>query len=63
VLKQSWESIVRWWQLKLHTEDEDGQGLVEYALILLLVAIAVVVIVSLFGNAVGNLYSVTISSI
>ena len=42
---------------------EDGQGLVEYALILMLVAIVVVVILAVLGPAVGNLYSNVISSI
>jgi pilus assembly protein Flp/PilA len=43
--------------------NEDGQGLVEYALILMLVAIVVVVILAVLGPAVGNLYSNVISSI
>lgn len=34
-----------------------GQGLVEYALILVLVAIVVIVILALLGPAVGNVYS------
>lgn len=63
MLNQAWASIVKGWQCLVHPADEEGQGLVEYALLLLFVAIAVVVIVSLFGNAVGNLYSVTINSI
>ena len=36
---------------------EDGQGLVEYALILILVAIAVIAIIVILGPEVGNLYS------
>ncbi len=36
---------------------ERGQGLVEYALILVLVAVVVVAILLLLGPAVGNLYS------
>ncbi len=36
---------------------EEGQGLVEYALIILFVAIVVVAILLIFGPAVGNLYS------
>jgi pilus assembly protein Flp/PilA len=36
---------------------EDGQGLVEYALILLLVAIIVIVVLALLGPAVGNIFS------
>ena len=42
---------------------EPGQGLVEYALIMLLVAIIVIVALALFGPAIGNLYSSVINSI
>lgn len=34
-----------------------GQGLVEYALIMLLVAVAVIVILALLGPSVGNMFS------
>lgn len=34
-----------------------GQGLVEYALILVMVAIVVIVMVYLFGAGVGNIFS------
>jgi len=34
-----------------------GQGLLEYALILMLVALIVIVILALLGPAVGNMYS------
>jgi pilus assembly protein Flp/PilA len=40
-----------------------GQGLVEYALILLLVAVVVIVILALFGPAVGNMFSNVVSNI
>lgn len=36
---------------------EEGQGLVEYALILVLVAIVVIAILLLLGPAVGNVFS------
>ena len=36
---------------------EQGQGLVEYALILVLVAVIVIVILALVGPAVGNVFS------
>jgi len=36
---------------------EEGQGLVEYALILLLVVIIVIAILTLLGPTVGNMYS------
>ncbi|MFP3854934.1 MAG: Flp family type IVb pilin [Anaerolineales bacterium] len=34
-----------------------GQGLVEYAMIILLIGIAVIVLVALFGSGVGNMFS------
>ena len=36
---------------------ETGQGLVEYALILVMVAIVVIVILTLVGPEVGNIFS------
>lgn len=42
---------------------EPGQGLVEYALIMLLVAIIVIVALALFGPAIGNLYTNVVQSI
>jgi pilus assembly protein Flp/PilA len=35
----------------------EGQGLVEYALVLMFVAIAVIVILFLLGPAIGNIFS------
>jgi len=42
---------------KVSKQKEEGQGLVEYALILVLVAVVVVVVLSLVGPAVGNIFS------
>ena len=42
---------------------EEGQGLVEYALILVLVAIVVIVILALLGPAIGNIFSNIVSNI
>ena len=36
---------------------EHGQGLVEYALILVLVAVVVIVILALLGPSIGNIFS------
>jgi pilus assembly protein Flp/PilA len=36
---------------------EKGQGLVEYALILVLVAVVVIVVLALLGPAIGNIFS------
>ncbi len=41
----------------LYLPREEGQGLVEYALILVLVAIVVIVILSLLGTQVSTVFS------
>ncbi len=38
-------------------KNEEGQGLVEYALILVLVVIVVVAIVAIMGPQIGNIFS------
>jgi Flp pilus assembly pilin Flp len=40
-----------------------GQGLVEYALLILLVGIAVILLLALFGTGVGNMFSNIVSNI
>jgi pilus assembly protein Flp/PilA len=40
-----------------------GQGLVEYALILLLVGVAVIVILAIVGPTIGNMFSTLIPRI
>ena len=42
---------------------EEGQGLVEYALILVLVAIVVIAVLILVGPAVGNVFSTIVNAI
>jgi len=42
---------------------EEGQGLVEYALILVLVAVVVIVILALLGPAIGNIFSNIVSAL
>ena len=49
--------------LKMSNNHGSGQGLVEYALILMLVAIIVIVILALLGPAVGNMFSNVVSAI
>lgn len=41
----------------LYLPREEGQGLVEYALILVLVAIVVIVILTVLGPIIGNVFS------
>ncbi len=36
---------------------EKGQGLVEYALILMLVAVVVIIVLALLGPPIGNIFS------
>jgi pilus assembly protein Flp/PilA len=38
-------------------ENQEGQGLVEYALILVLVAIVVIAILVIMGPQIGNIFS------
>jgi pilus assembly protein Flp/PilA len=47
----------------LYLPREEGQGLVEYALILVLVAVVVIVILALLGPSVGNVFSNIINGI
>jgi pilus assembly protein Flp/PilA len=47
----------------LFAPKEKGQGLVEYALILVLVAIVVIVILALLGPAIGNVFSAIMTAI
>ncbi len=41
----------------LPRQDEAGQGLVEYALILVLVALVVIAILAIMGPQIGNTFS------
>lgn len=43
--------------LYLPNNTEEGQGLVEYALILVLVAIVVIAILAILGPQIGNIFS------
>jgi pilus assembly protein Flp/PilA len=45
------------------TKVSRGQGLVEYALILVLVAVVVIVVLTLLGPAIGNVFSNVICGI
>jgi pilus assembly protein Flp/PilA len=45
----------------LYIPHQEGQGLVEYALILVLVAVVVIVILAILGPAIGNIFSNIVS--
>ena len=51
-------SVMHWFP-----HNDEGQGLVEYALILVLVAVVVIVILALLGPAIGNIFSNIIDSL
>ena len=53
-------SLLQQWKAKLQ---EEGQGLVEYALILVLVAVVVIVILALLGPTIGNVFSNIVAGI
>ena len=60
--------FIRWLQHQFPGEvvkdllDNDGQGLVEYALILVLVGLVVLILVYIYGPSVGNLFSNVIAN-
>ena len=43
--------------LKRFFEDESGQGMVEYALIIALIAVALIAAVTLLKNRISNIFS------
>lgn len=47
----------------LFSKKEKGQGLVEYALILVLVAIVVIAVLTIMGPMIGNVFSTINSSL
>ncbi|MFQ5611169.1 MAG: pilus assembly protein [Anaerolineae bacterium] len=47
----------------LYLLQEEGQGLVEYALILVLVAVVVIAILLLMGPIIGNAFSNVVASL
>ena len=45
------------------TPHNHGQGLAEYAIILMLIALVVIILLATFGDLVGNMYSDLVSQI
>lgn len=43
--------------------NQEGQGLIEYALILVLVVVVVIVVLSLLGPAIGGVFSTILESL
>ena len=57
------EVMLKMWEKAQVKTWEIGQGLVEYALILVLVAVVVIVILALLGPAIGNVFSTIVEEI
>jgi len=53
----------KFWSISLGFKQEKGQGLVEYALIILLIALAVIGSLVIFGQGVDGLYSDIVSEL
>lgn len=47
----------------LFSPAEKGQGLVEYALIMVLVVVVVIVVLTLFGPGIGRIFSNVVATI
>jgi pilus assembly protein Flp/PilA len=47
----------------LYAPREEGQGLLEYAMILILVAMVVILVLVLMGPSIGNFYSNVVANI
>lgn len=54
------EALRAW---RIPDEDTDGQGLVEYALLLVVVAVAMVALVMTLGPGIGNIFSNVINNL
>ncbi len=47
----------------LQAASNHGQGMVEYALVLLLIAVVVIVVLAILGPAIGNMFSNVVANI
>ena len=52
-----------YWKLRSLTTRQEGQGMVEYALILVLIAVVVIVILIVLGGKVKNVFSDIVSGL
>jgi len=43
--------------------NENGQGFLEYAMLLVLIAVIVIFVLTIFGSSVGNIFSNVISNV
>jgi pilus assembly protein Flp/PilA len=57
------EELVFELDCRQHAPKEEGQGLVEYALLIILVSIAIILVLSLFGDELAGVYSQIVSGL
>jgi pilus assembly protein Flp/PilA len=57
------EMLTLYWKLRSLTTRQEGQGMVEYALILVLVSIVVIVILLTMGNQIKNVFSNVVAAL
>ncbi len=57
------EMLSLYWKLRSLTTRKEGQGMVEYALILVLVSIVVIVILLTMGNQIKNVFSNVVAAL
>jgi pilus assembly protein Flp/PilA len=57
------EMLSLYWKLRSITTRQEGQGMVEYALILVLVSIVVIVILLTMGNQIKNVFSNVVAAL
>ncbi len=57
------EMLSLYWKLRSLTTRQEGQGMVEYALILVLVSIVVIVILLTMGNQIKNVFSNVVAAL
>ena len=54
---KTWVAVETWFATVRPGDEEDGQGMVEYALILALVAVVAIAILFILGNQVKNVFN------
>ena len=57
LMLKTWVAVETWFATVRPGDEEDGQGMVEYALILALVAVVAIAILFILGNQIRNTFN------
>jgi len=49
--------------MSFHQQPDEGQGMLEYSLVLALIAIIIIVVLAILGPAIGNMFSNVVTQI